>query len=315
MSFVRTLLGDLPAEGLGACDAHEHLAITGEFCEQYFPDFLLNDRQAAAVDLGEFKTAGGGWIIDTMPTGPGRDARLLAEISRQNGVPVVCPTGLHLPMYYPADDPLLSMDRHALAQRFTQEIEIGIDDGQGVLPHRAGIIKIAGDRDRLSVHQRQLFAAAGDAHQATCCPILTHTEQGTAGLEQIELLSDHGADLQHVVLSHCDRQPDVAYHRELLQAGVTLEYDSHFRDLARSNTCPAADLIATLAPEFPNQIVVGMDLARRAHWHGYGGQPGIAWLMVELPKHLVTAGVEASLIHRLYHENPARVFAFTRDRV
>ena len=352
MNFLRTLLGDMPADALGACDAHEHVAITGRFSEQHFPEFLLNDPQAAAVDLGEFKQAGGGWIVDTMPTGPGRDARLLTEISRQNDVPIVCPTGLHLAKYYPEDDPLLILDREELTDRFIREINEGLDDGEGVLPQRdseskkvafrsakvasgnatfaeqkaamerapeahqkqgrAGIVKIAGDRDRLSDHQRQVFAAAADAHRATGCPIITHTEQGTAGLEQVELLRDGGVDLQHVALSHCDREPDIGYHRDLLQSGVTLEYDNHFRELARGKPCVSADLIANLAPEFPDQIVVGMDMARRSYWHGYGGSPGMAWLLTDFPKHLASAGVEESLVHRLYHENPARVFSFVR---
>ena len=343
MNFVRTILGDMPADELGACDAHEHVAITGEFCEERFPDFLLNDPQAASVDLSEFKEAGGGWIIDTMPTGPGRDTALLAEISRQNDVPIVCPTGLHLPKYYPDGDPLLSMNQDGLADQFIQEINEGclsqedkvafrsakaasvnavFTEGKATpesmleAPQktgRAGILKIAGDRDRLSDHQRQVFAAASDAHRATGCPIITHAEQGTAGFEQIERLRDGGVDLQHVVLSHCDRQPDIDYHRDLLQSGVTLEYDNHFRDLARGKPCVSADLIATLAPEFPDQIVVGMDLARRSYWHGHGGTPGLAWLLTDFPNHLAKAGVEGSLVHRLYHENPARVFSFARS--
>ncbi|MEE9403594.1 MAG: hypothetical protein V3V20_01760 [Algisphaera sp.] len=310
---MRTILGDVTAKELGACNAHEHVVISGSFVEQHWADFLLNDPHAAAVDLDAFKQAGGGWIIDTMPTGPGRDAQLLATISQQNEVAIVCPTGLHLSLYYAEDDPLLSMGREALAKRFIEEIAIGLDDGNGVLTHRAGVIKVAGNRDRLSDHQRQAFAAAADAHCATGCPIITHTDQGTAGLEQITLLRDHGVNLEHVVLSHCDRLPDVAYHRELLQAGVTLEYDNHFRDLAKTGTCPSAELIATLAPEFPNQMVVGMDLARRSYWHGHGGTPGLAWLLTDLPKHLANAGVKPAQVQRLYHENPARVFSFAKN--
>jgi hypothetical protein len=48
-----------------------------------------------------------------------------------------------------------------------------------------------------------------------------------------------------------------------------LEYDHHFRSYLKDRTCPTADLIAALAPEFPDQIVVGMDLARRSYWHGH----------------------------------------------
>ena len=72
------------------------------------------------MDLREFRDAGGGWVIDTMPTGAGRRARKLAAASQQSGVHIVCPTGLHLPLYYPPDHPMLSMDQEELAEVFRE---------------------------------------------------------------------------------------------------------------------------------------------------------------------------------------------------
>ena len=97
---------------------------------------------------------------------------------------------------------------------------------------------------------------------------------------------------QHTWCSATDRRPDIAYHRALLSTGVMLEYDHHFRSHLEDGTCPAADLITTLAPEFPDQIVVGMDMARRSYWHGHGGKPGLVWLLTLLPTLLRERGVK-----------------------
>ena len=67
MSFVRTILGDVPTDGLRRCGAHEHVIIDAPHIAEKHPDFLLDDIDAACVDLREFRDAGGGWVIDTMP--------------------------------------------------------------------------------------------------------------------------------------------------------------------------------------------------------------------------------------------------------
>jgi len=305
---IRTILGDRPAGELGRCSAHEHVIIDGPWIAAHHRDFLLDDVDAALVDLGQFKAAGGGWLIDTMPTGAGRHALKLAEAARRSGVAIVCPTGLHLPIYYPDDHPMHSMDREALAGLFVREITEAIDDGDGPLPHRAGVIKVAGTQP-MTDHQREAFIAAAEAQHRTGCPIITHTERGAGGLEQARLLIEHGADPDHIVLSHCDRQPDPRYHRELLATGVRLEYDAAFRWHDRPGN-PTVDLLAALAPEYPGQLMVGMDLARRRYWRGHGGAPGLAWLMTELPGLLQDAGLRPPQIEWLLADNPRHAFRF-----
>ena len=310
MSFVRTILGDVPADDLKRCGAHEHIIIDAAYIAEKHPDFLLDDIEAAYVDLREFRDSGGSWVIDTMPTGAGRCARKLARASQQSGVHIVCPTGLHLPQYYPPDHPMLSMDQEELAELFVKEIIESVRDDAVELSYRAGVIKVAGGHGKLTPHQREAFAGAGEASRRTGCPIITHTEQGTAGEEQVNLLLNSGAHPTQVVLSHTDRLPDIAYHRRLLSSGVTLEYDHHFRTYLKDGSCPTADLIAALVPAFPNQIVVGMDLARRGYWHGRGGKPGLVWLLTTLPALLKERGVSDDLIERILTHNPRRAFTF-----
>jgi 5-phospho-D-xylono-1,4-lactonase len=53
-----------------------------------------------------------------------------------------------------------------------------------------------------------------------------------------------------------------------------------------------------------------MDLARRSYWHGYGGKPGLVWLLTVLPVLLRERRVEDKLIERILIHNPRCAFAF-----
>lgn len=312
-SFIRTVLGDLPATAkLGICDAHEHVAMGGTWLAENFPEFMLDDAERVLVDLRAYRAAGGGWIVDSMPTGAGRDAALLAQVAEQSSVPVVCPTGVHQSRYYRSDDPILSKSRDVLTELFIREIEIGIDDGAGQLAIRAGVIKVASDGERLTKVEHERFAAAAIAQQATGCPILTHTSAGRDAYEQVACLLAHGANLTQVILSHCDKNPDAKFHRELLGTGALLEYDQHFRQLARGERCVAADLIVELIGDFPHQLLVGMDLARQKYRKGYGGTPGLAWLVTDFLPRLRRCGLSPQQVEQLAVTNALRAFSFRK---
>jgi len=179
-------------------------------------------------------------------------------------------------------------------------------------PHRAGLIKVASGLDRLSTHEEKVFSAASQAHRQTGCPILTHCEEGTAALEQVTLFLEHGVDLKHVVLSHTDRKPDPSYHREILSTGVCLEYDSAFRWKNRDDN-PTLDLLVELLPEFPDQIMLGMDAARPAYWRAYGGSPGLDFILVQFRPRMLARGLDSGLIEKVFVRTPAETYRFAEQ--
>jgi len=315
MSFVRTVLGDIPADQLGVCYAHEHIIIDPSFTTAKNPDFLLDDVAVAVAELGDFRRAGGRAMVDSMPCDCGRNVTKLAAISRLADVHIVAPTGLHLAKYYEPSHWGNSCSEAELTSLFIAEIETGIAAEDYPNPasrrptsHRAGVIKIA-TGEKISRREERLFAAAAAAQRKTGSPILTHTEQGTLALEQIELLNRHGADLRHVCLSHTDRKPDVAYHREILASGVKVEFDSAFRWKPGQGN-PTLDLVVALMEEFPTQIMLGMDAARRGYWRHYGGQPGLDFLLTTFSGNLKQRGVTAAALKRIFTGNPAETFQF-----
>lgn len=200
-------------------------------------------------------------------------------------------------------------DATRCAAIFRDEIEIGIDANdlngpdRAPLLTRAGLIKIASS-DRWERREDVLFEAAARAHIETGAPILTHTENGELAVEQISCLLKHGVDITHVVISHTDRKPDIPYHREILSTGVRVEYDSAFRWKSGN---PTRDLIETLFPDFPSQIMLGMDAARAAYWKSYSGAPGLSYLLNDfpLPKDIYSA---------VFIQNPAHAYQFSKTQ-
>jgi 5-phospho-D-xylono-1,4-lactonase len=316
MSFLRTVTGDIDAANAGVCYSHEHIIIDPSFTTFCNPDFLLDSVDLACADVLEFREAGGKTLIDSMPCGGGRNAIKLAQISARAGVYIVCPTGLHLQKYYPPGHWGEQLSVEEMAELFIAEIEVGIDardcNGPAILrtPHKAGVIKVATSGDQPTPHERNVIKAAVIAHKKTGAPILTHTEQGAGALEQVQLFQDFGASLTHVVLSHTDRRPDPAYHKEILSTGVMLEYDSAFRWPERDGN-PTLGLVLTMFAEgFGSQILLGMDAARRKYWRSYSGNPGLRFLLRDFVPRLWSGGLGQNDIDAIFIHNPQRCFSF-----
>ena len=315
MTFVRTVLGDIRAAELGTCYAHEHVIIDESFTTHATPDFLLADVTRASAELAEFHAAGGRAMVDSMPCDSGRNVRKLAEISRRSRVHLVCPTGLHLAKYYDRGHWGNFYTAEELAELFVADIVTGIDahDYNGPLvrrtAHRAGVIKIASGKT-FGPREEKLFQAAALAHRRTGCPILTHTEQGELALTQVEALQRLGVELRHVCLSHTDRKPDLGYHREILASGVRVEFDSAFRWKPADGN-PTADLVLALLRDHPDQIMLGMDAARRQYWRHHGGAPGLTFLLRDFTLNLRAAGLGDADWRRIFITTPADTFSFT----
>lgn len=316
MSFLRTVSGDIAASAAGVCYAHEHIIIDPSFTTFCNPDFLLDSVELACADVVEFRQAGGKTLIDSMPCGGGRNPIKLAEISTRTGVNIVCPTGLHLEKYYPPGHWGEYLSAEEIATLFIAEIEEGIDrhdcNGPHIsrTTHKAGVLKVATSGEKPTERERKIIEAAVIAHKKTGAPILTHTEQGVGALEQVRLFQEFGASLVHVVLSHTDRKPDPAYHKEILSTGVLQEYDSAFR-WSESEGNPTLALVLNMFAEgFGNQILLGMDAARRKYWRSYDGKPGLRFLLHDFVPRLRSAGLSQNDVDAIFVHNPQRCYSF-----
>ena len=313
--FFRTVLGDKPTSEMGLTYSHEHIVIEDSYVTARHPEFLLNDVEKISQELIAFYDAGGRTVVDTMPANSGRNALKLAEVSRRSKVNIIVPTGIHLEIYYPENHWRYTATEDELTALFIADIEEGIDqfDYSGPLvnrtAHKAGMIKLATGNEAFSKHQEMIFRAVVNAHLETGAPILTHTNFGHQALEQAKLFEKLGANLEHVVLSHVDRAKEVDYNRKVLDVGVRVEYDSAFRWGLKGQHNYTFDLLEHLLPEYPDQIVMGMDMAKNAYWNSYGGSPGLNYLIDHMPPFLASVGLE-EYFQKIFFDNPQKLYAF-----
>jgi phosphotriesterase-related protein len=317
MTFVRTVLGDIAPSELGITYSHEHIAIAGSRMTEMSPDFRLDDPARAVEELAPAQALGLRSIIDAMPCDAGRDAELLADISRRSGVHVVAPTGAHAEKHYPERHWTLRLPVDEIAGLFAADIDVGIDAfdyGSPIVkrtPYRAGVIKVAGSSaDGLTDRDQRIFEAVGIASRVTGCPVLTHCEAGKGGVEQVAFLTEHGARAEHIALSHVDKVVDRGYQRELWATGAFVEYDGGFRWGDKPNG--TLQLLEWAAEDGRlGQVVLGLDAARQGYWTAYGGKPGWTFLLDAFAHRLRERGLGEREQWEMFVANPARLYAFS----
>jgi len=315
VSFVRTVLGDIPAAELGVTYAHEHIVIDGGRPVGLSPDFLLADVDRLATELADAAAAGLQTAIDAMPADCGRNPVKLAELSRRTGINVVAATGLHHEKFYGPSHWSLRASEDELADLFVADVADGIDErdyGGPIVRRtdiRAGIVKVGGSQDGPSTRDLPIFRAAAAAHIRTGVPVHTHCEAGTGALEQIRTLVDAGVPASRISLSHVDKVVDRGYQRELLSTGAFAVYDQAFR-WGDADNGTLRLLEWAVADGHAGQVMLGMDAARQGYYRAFGGSPGLAYLLREFSAAMEACGLDAEIRHQLFVDNPARAFAF-----
>lgn len=298
VSTVRTVLGDVPPEALGVCDAHDHLF----FRSPLLPGQELQQVSAARAELAAFVAQGGNSVVQWTPYGLGRRAADLPALSRETGVLVVAATGLHQAVHY--DDETLAWLRGRLAEVFVAELTEGI----GTSGVRAGLIKVAGGFHALDAHARRTMTAAAEAHHATGAPIAVHLELGTGALDVLDLLcGERGVPPHRVILGHLNRSPDAVVQLQAAETGCYLAFDGPSR-AHHATDWRMPDAVRTLADAgYGDRLLLGGDTTT-AGARSVDGGPGMPYLLRRVRPRLELAlgaeTVECVLVH-----NPARAFA------
>ncbi|MDF2704359.1 MAG: phosphotriesterase [Nonomuraea muscovyensis] len=291
---IRTVLGDIPPEEFGTCDAHDHLFISSPT----LPGQELDDAQAALAELDVFAALGGRAVVQWTPWGMGPRTEELPGLSRQSGVHIISATGMHQAKHY--DPGELERLHGGLADLFIRELTN--------TPVKAGMIKVAGAYHRLDDHTRHVMAAAAEAHHATDAPIGVHLEAGTAALDVLDLLcGTHGVAPHRVVLGHLHRFPDTRIHRQAAEAGAFLAFDGPSR-VHHGTDWRMLDSLAVLAEAgHAHQILLGADTVTPTARSSADG-PGMPFLLSGL-RPRIERELGPELASAIFTENPARAFA------
>lgn len=303
---VRTVGGDLDALQLGPTSFHEHLLFSPLARDDL--DLQIDDEDRAAADLEEFRTSGGSGIVDATVSELGRDAEGVARLARRTGIEVVLACGHTSQEWWGTSQSLESRSVPDLADEMITELTIGV----GTSGVRAGVIKVGTSLNEITPAERRMIRAAAVAQQAVGAPIITHTTEGTAGMDQVRELDAAGADLSRVCVGHLDRRLDWEVHSEIALTGVFLGFDQISKERHQPDQERARFISRLVAEGFGAQVLLGCDLARRNDLTSWGGSPGRGYLMRGFVRLLGHMGVADEAVTSLLVDNPRRFLAWVK---
>lgn len=309
MPTVETVLGPVAADALGHCQLHEHLFVRQTPAAKMNPALRIDDEEKSALELRDYRAAGGGAILDAQPVGAGRDAAALRRISRESGVAVVTVTGYHRPMFYPAGHWIFTEDEDALSARFLSELTAGVSDGGARLPCRAGAVKAALGPEGPVGRDEALLRAAAKAAAKGNAPLLMHTEAGAGAVKAVALCGRMGLPPSRVLVCHLDRQAeDFRPHEAVAATGAYLEYDTIGRFKYHDDASEILLILHMLERGYQDRLLLSLDTTAR-RLRRYGGEIALTYLLEEFLPRLERSGAPPPVLRALTRENPARALS------
>ncbi|MFB6466391.1 phosphotriesterase [Cytobacillus sp. Hz8] len=330
MSFIRTLNGDIKPEELGFTYSHEHIVCRPAYwAERGEDDLLLDDKEKSKLDVLDFKNHGGRSIVDATAVDYGRDVQAVKEISDELDVQIVGTAGFNKSFLWNAKikeelKPIIgnyptyaewieAASINELTEFVVQEIEEGLEG----TPFKAGQVKFGTGYNRISPLEVKTLRAVARAHHETKAPMHSHTEAGTMGLEQIELLKSEGIDLQFMSFGHMDRNPDPYYHEQIAKTGAFLSFDGIAKIKYAPESTRIQCILELVKKGYEDQILVSGDTARKTYYKHYDFGLGLEYIIAKwVPRFIDDANRQGfdgeALIRKFFIDNPARCFTFKK---
>ncbi|MCH7789421.1 MAG: phosphotriesterase [Acidobacteria bacterium] len=319
MSIVQTVTGPVEVVSLGKTLMHEHLTIGYPGASS--DTISRRDRSdlvARCVDkISELQALGYTTLIDPCPNDLGRDIELTIEVAETTGFNIVFATGLYKEdqggaAYWNFRNQFADVTS-AMTELFVAELTEGVP-GYGVKP---GVIKTGTGLGQMTDHERRVFDAAAAASIETGVGITTHTEDGTVGDLQQQVLVEAGVNPAHVVIGHSCGSSDPEYHRRIADGGSFLGFDRFGLEVLHPDAERVEALVALVGSGAGDQVVVSHDSVWC--WQGQPFPKGLEDSLEAMfdPTHydrvivplLLEAGLDQAQLDAFVIDNPRRFFS------
>jgi phosphotriesterase-related protein len=330
-AIIRTVLKDLSPDALtgGATLFHEHMSLAADFMPRWialarstlpglFPGspgavrgvpppvpppqpYFMQNAELMTEEMSAAAKDGVACIVDQGHPDMGRNLDFLKRISTQSGLPIVAGCGYYTQPFYPSEISAWSEDqisRELVRQAKTQPI---------------GVIGEIGTWDLMTLDERKVFRAVAKAHRATNLAVVTHTNLGKGGVEQLDLLESAGVKPARVAIGHVGGLNDAAAEvpKAIAKRGAFVGFD---RQGGSGDGMQVKMVMAMLEAGYAENLLFSSDFSLGGRQLKRSGGPGYAkTLTVFVPK-LREAGVDEKTLHGILVNNPRRLLAFVRKR-
>ncbi|HTQ92227.1 MAG TPA: phosphotriesterase [Streptosporangiaceae bacterium] len=315
---VNTVLGPVPADGLGVVSVHEALLSVVPGAEYSFD--ITMDRaeifQTLAGKLTDFRDHGGRTIVDSTGMFHGRDVTLYEALSRSTGVHIVASTGMGpeemLGGYFlaPQTNPPTPWPAGKFAELFTKEVTEGMVVPRVERRGAAGLVAAAANHQGMTATEESLFRGAARTARSTGVPV--SIRYGKDAVHDLEVVVDEKLPVGRIVVGGLDRKDAVA-------AGATLEIarrgafvaldhvgrddDAHVTDRER-----AALVVELVKAGHGNRLLLSSNAIGVAK-----GQPGhdlpYSYILSTFVPLLTSRGLSEEDVQRILVDNPRELLS------
>jgi phosphotriesterase-related protein len=222
----REFLGGWAATALAAAEqsilVHEHVLVDFIGADQIAPGRYDPEEafRVARPRLEEVARLGCRRLLECTPDFLGRDPKLMARLADSTGLEIWINTGIYgagAHKYVPAFAREESAEQ--LAKRWIAEARQGVD---GVKPR---FIKTGVNSGPLVALDRKLVRAAAIASRETGLTIASHTGNGVAALEELDIVVSEKVSPSKFVWVHAQSEKDPAIHEKVARSGAWVEFD------------------------------------------------------------------------------------------
>ncbi|GAB6022145.1 hypothetical protein CHUAL_006284 [Chamberlinius hualienensis] len=343
---IQTVLGPVHPSDLGITLTHEHLSmqldhlyyqgppphaphmtecpITSQNREWMLQNVLhhrnnivMNDVDAEAAivyDVNQFKSAGGGAIVDCSTLGLHRRDAFLKTLAIETGVKIIAGGGFYFGCTQA--EWLANYSVEQLAETIKKQLVAPLD---GKDTTRCGFIGEVGVSWPIHEFEKRSIAASAVVNAETGCPVLIHPPHSLDGkLEVVRIFEEFGGNASKLVIAHLDWPSS---HEESLSfaAGCPKAYlalDSFGHDWSIPGFPPApqdkqrVELINQLIKDgHENRIMLSHDLFAKIKLEKYGGH-GYSHLVKFGSTLMKEFGIAEELINKFFIKNPKNWLAY-----
>jgi phosphotriesterase-related protein len=278
----------------------------------YRTNLQLLSREEAVHELGFFRSAGGGCVVETTPRGIGRDPLGLQAIARLAQIHVVMGCGYYVSGSHPPD--MDSRGEEELAEEMMEDLTAGVD---GVT---AGIIGEIGLSWPVHPNEAKVLRAAVRAQRDTGCALTIHPGRNArAPIEAVGAVVAAGGQPGRTILDHLDRTIfDLEDYIQLAKTGCYLELDlfgyetSHYPaslDVDVPNDAMRVKIVRHLCEQgYRDQVLLAHDIAMKHYRRQYGGW-GYDHILVNVVPLMLRRGLSQDDVDAFLVHNPARALS------